>query len=439
MIRFPAHLPCIALIVLGFFPLHVSADETPQQWIDTHLPQLVALYRHLHQHPELSFQERETGLRLAEELTKAGLKVTTGVGGHGVVGLLENGTGPTLMLRTDTDALPVAEKTELVYASQAKAQDPEGKEVSVMHACGHDIHMTNLVASTRYLAENRDRWRGTLMVICQPAEERGSGAKAMLKDGLFTRFPKPDYALALHVDSALPVGQIGYRAGYLLANVDSVDITLLGRGGHGAYPHTTVDPIVMAAQLILDLQSIVSREVDPQDTAVITVGSVHSGTKHNIVPDSCHLQLTVRSYQEKTRAHLLEAIGRKASAIAQSARAPAPQVVFSEGVSAMKNDPALVERILPVLQKLLGDDHVVPAEPSMGGEDFSEYGLAGVPICMLQLGSVEPARLAQFQRVEQLPPSLHSATYYPDAEPTLRTGFLVTTAVAINLLPTNQK
>jgi len=196
-------------------PPVLRADETPATWIDAHLPELITLYRHLHQHPELSFQEQQTAVRLAEELTKAGLNVTTDIGGHGVVGLLENGAGPTLMLRTDTDALPVAEKTELVYASQVKSQDPDGQEVSVMHACGHDIHMTNVIGSTRYLAEHRSRWRGTLMVICQPAEERGSGAKAMLNDGLFTRFPKPDYALALHVDSALPVGQIGYRAGLL--------------------------------------------------------------------------------------------------------------------------------------------------------------------------------------------------------------------------------
>ena len=291
-----------------------------------------------------------------------------------------------------------------------------------MHACGDEIHSATVAGVARYFAAHRDAWRGTLMLIGQPAEERGLGAKAMLEDGLFTRFPKPDIALALHVDATLAAGSVGYKGGYALANVDSVDIIVRGRGGHGAYPQTTVDPIVQAAALVLDLQTIVSREIKPLEPAVITVGSIHGGSKHNIISDSCHLQLTVRSYSDEVRAHLLEAIERKARAVAQSYRAPEPEVTLSEGTPALWNDEDLAARMAGVFQKVLGKEQVTPAEASMGGEDFSRYGKAGVPILMYRLGSVEANRLARYKELGQQPPSLHSPLYYPDAEPTLETA-----------------
>jgi len=411
-----------------------SADN-PRTWAEKNLPALVKLYRELHQAPELSFHEEQTGKRLAEELREVGIPVTENVGGYGVVGIVENGEGPTLMLRTDTDALPVTEQTGLIYASTVKVEDDENNnEVGVMHACGHDVHMTNLIGVARYLASHKSAWQGRVMFVCQPAEERGSGAKAMLDDGLFSRFPKPDFAVALHVDSTLATGKIGVREGYTLANVDSVDVTMHGRGGHGAYPHTTVDPIVLAAKLILDLQTVVSREIAPTDPAVITVGSIHGGTKHNVIGDDCHLQLTLRSYSPKVRDHLIESVKRKAEAIAQGAKAPEPTVVVSEGTPAMFNDEDLTNRLTPVFRKALGEENVMTTEPSMGGEDFSRYGLEGVPILMFRLGAVDPQRLAGYDRLEQEPPSLHSALFYPDAEAALVTGVTAMSSAVLDLL-----
>lgn len=423
----------IALILMCCSML-VQAGE-PTGWVNDNLDDLITLYRHLHQNPELSFEEEQTAKRLAEELQSIGIDVTTDVGGHGVVGILTNGEGPRLMLRADMDALPVTEETGLVFASQVQVEAEDGTSVGVMHACGHDVHMTNLIGVARFLADNKDAWQGTVMFVLQPAEERGGGAKAMLEDGLFERFPKPDFALALHVDSTLASGKLGYRAGYALANVDSVDITMHGRGGHGAYPHTTIDPVVQAAQLVVDLQSIVSREISPTEAAVITVGSIHGGTKHNIIGNDCELQLTVRSYSDEVREHLLKAIERKANAVAASFRAPEPTVDISEGTPALKNDEELVKRVLPSLEKAVGQEKLIPAEPVMGGEDFSRYGRAGVPIFMFRLGSVEAHRLAGFERIGQLPPSLHSASYYPDIEPTLRTGVTAMANAVIDLLP----
>jgi hippurate hydrolase len=273
------------------------------------------------------------------------------------------------------------------------------------------------------------------MFLCQPAEERGEGARKMLGAGLFTKIKKPDYALALHVDSRTPTGKIGYRAGYALANVDSVDITVRGRGGHGAYPHTTIDPIVLAARLILDLQTIVSREVKPTEACVITVGSIHGGTKHNIIGDTCHLELTVRSYSDEVRKQLLDGIKRKANAVAAGADAPQPTVSVSEGTPAMFNNEELVARLLPTLQRALGKENVIPAEASMGGEDFSEYGRAGVPSFMFWLGAVDEQRLAGYKRFNQEPPSLHSPVFYPDAEEALTTGITAMAAAMLDLLP----
>jgi len=408
--------------------------EEPRAWVKENLDSLITLYRHFHTHPELSYEEKETAARIAKEWRDAGFDVTTGVGKHGVVALLKNGTGPTLMLRTDLDALPVTEQTDLVYASKVKVTGADGAEVGVMHACGHDIHMTNLVGVARYLAANKDRWRGTLMLIGQPAEERGGGARAMLSDGLFERFPKPDFAVALHVDSYSPAGRVAYRAGYSLANVDSVDITMNGRGGHGAYPHTTIDPIVQAAELVVSLQTIVAREIKPIEPAVITVGSIHGGTKHNIIGNQCHLQLTVRSYSDEVRTHLLAAIRRKAKGIAVAYAAPDPVVSISEGTPSLWNDHDLTSRLVTVFKKSIGDENVTEGEPSMGGEDFSRYGKAGVPILMFRLGSVDPQRMARYQRLKQLPPSLHSPLYYPDPEETLVTGVTTMASAALELL-----
>ncbi len=410
----------------------------PKTWVAENLDELIELYQHFHRNPELSFQEKRTAERLAHELREIGAHVTTDIGGHGLVGVLKNGEGPTLLFRTDMDALPVDEQTGLIYASRVKVTADSGADVGVMHACGHDIHMANLVGAARYLAAHKDRWRGRILFLCQPAEERGAGAKAMLDDGLFDRFGKPDFALALHVDAALAAGKIGYRGGYALANVDSVDITLHGRGGHGASPHTTVDPIVQAARLVLDLQTIVSREIKPIDPAVVTVGSIHGGTKHNIIGDTCHLQITVRSYTEKVRQQILDAIKRKARACAESAGAKPPTVKISEGTPAMFNNEELVARVVPVFRDVFGEDNVVAAEPSMGGEDFSRYGLAGVPIFMFRLGSVDGKRLAGYERIGRPPPSLHSPVYYPDTEPTLSTGISATCAAALALLPVEE-
>ena len=412
-----------------------QAAESPATWSKAHLDELVALYIDLHQAPELSKHEVATGQRIGAELTKAGVEATTGVGGTGVVGILKNGPGPIVMVRTDLDALPVTEQTGLPYASKVIVHDEQRNEVGVMHACGHDIHMTSLVGVARYLASHRDEWSGTVMFIGQPAEERGAGARAMLEDGLFTRFPKPDYALALHVDSSMPTGKIGFRPGPNMANVDSVDITLKGRGGHGAYPHMTVDPVVMAAYLIVDLQSIVAREIGPTDPAVITVGSIHGGAKHNVIGDTCHLQLTVRSYTDEVRKHLLGAIRRKSLAVAQSFRAPEPVIALSEGTPALSNDPALVERVVPTFRRVLGDENVLPAEQTMGGEDFSEYGRAGVPIFMYRLGSVEQERLDRFRQLGVDPPTLHSPLYYPEPRETLRVGVTTMAAAVLDLLP----
>jgi hippurate hydrolase len=397
------------------------------------MDELGELYRHFHTHPELSFMEKETAARLAKELKGVGCEVTENVGGTGVVGVLTNGEGRTVLLRTDLDALPVTEQTGLAYASKVKVE-LDGLPTGVMHACGHDIHITNLIAVARWFTAHKDQWKGTLIFLGQPAEERGSGAKKMLDDGLFTRFPKPDYCLALHCDSELATGKVGIRGGFALANVDSVDITLIGKGGHGAYPHTTIDPIVMAAQLVLSLQTIVSREIKPIEPCVITVGSIHGGTKHNIIGNDCHLQITVRSYSDEVRQQLHDGIVRKAKAVAAGAGAAEPKVVFSEGTPAMFNDEKLAKLVREIFVKEFGPENIDDPEPGMGGEDFSQYGRAGVPILMFRLGTIEPARLARMKQLGQLPPSLHSPLYYPDPESTLVTGLQATVAATLELL-----
>ena len=422
----------IVLILLAPASL-VRANEI-KPWVAKNLPDLVELYEHFHAHPELSFEEEQTAARLAEELRETGAKVTENIGGHGVVAVLENGDGPTLMLRADLDGLPVVEQTGVEYASQVKVKDKRGATVGVMHACGHDIHITNLIGVARFLAEHQDQWSGTLVMIGQPAEERGAGAKAMLEDGLFHRFPRPDFAIAVHVDPTLAAGKVGIRPGFAMANVDSVDITVRGRGGHGAYPHMTVDPIVIAARLVVDLQTIVSREVKPIEPAVVTVGAIHGGTKHNIIGNDCSLQITVRSYTPKVRKQIHDAIRRKAFAAAASADAPDPDVEVSEGIPSLYNDEPLAQRLQGVFRRVLGSEQVGGVEPSMGGEDFGMYGKAGVPITMYRLGAIEADRLQEYVEQDGMPPSLHSPLFYPDAGPTLATGITTMGSAALEIL-----
>ncbi|MBL8957173.1 MAG: amidohydrolase [Myxococcaceae bacterium] len=405
----------------------------PLTRLDAAYDGLDALYRDLHTNPELSKQEVKTADKLAAKLKALGFKVTQKVGGTGVVGVLENGKGPTLMLRTDLDALPVEEKTGLPYASKVTVMEG-GQKVSVMHACGHDVHMTVWVGAATLLAQSRDAWSGTLVMVGQPAEEQGEGARAMLRDKLFERFPRPDYAVALHVKGDLAAGVVGWVKGYAFANVDSVDVTLYGRGGHGAAPHTTIDPVVMAAKLVLSLQTLVSREVNPVEPAVVTVGSIHGGTRHNIISDEVKLQLTLRSYKPEVRQALIDGVKRLARAEAAAARATRePLVTVEEGPSAVYNDPALTGRLAQAVAKELGEQSVVELDKIMGAEDFSEYRTGGMPTVMLWLGAVDPAK-AQAARAGGPPlPSTHSALFAPDRERTLRTGVRTLTAAALEL------
>jgi hippurate hydrolase len=376
---------------------------------------------------------------MAKELRDLGIKVTTNVGGYGVVGVLANGPGKVLLLSSDMDALPVAEQTGLPYASKVRTTDSHGAAVGVMHACGHDVHMTNLIGVARYLAAHRDQWSGTIVFMFQPAEETGAGMQAMLNDGLLARFPRPDFAVAMHDSADLATGKISYRPGFTLANVDSVDITVKGRGGHGASPESTIDPIVIAARLVLDLQSIVSREIKPIDPAVVTVGSIHGGAKHNVISDECKLQLTLRSFSPQVRQHLQDAVRRKANAAAASSGAPQPTIAISEGTPALFNDPKLTEHIAATLKREFGEKNIELGEPVMGGEDFGRLAKAGVPICMLRLGAVSQKRLDEFAARHQPPTSLHSPLFYPDIEATLTTGVPGLAYIAMDLLKPSGK
>ena len=404
--------------------------------VDAIYSQSEALYIDLHRHPELSLHEQQTAAKLAAGLRGLGYAVTPGVGRTGVVGILKNGDGPVVMLRTELDALPVEEKTGLPYASTVRTKDDNGVDVGVMHACGHDIHMASWMGTARIMASARTRWRGTLMLIGQPAEEDGDGAKAMLADGLFTRFPRPDYAVAIHDDARYPAGIIGYHAGPLLANVNSVKITIFGRGGHGARPESTVDPIVIAARTVLALQTIVSRETSPFDPAVITVGSIHGGTRPNIIPGEVNLELTVRSLSEEVRQHLLSAIQRIAKAEAAAAGAPRePLVEVSEGGYALVNDPATTQRVAAALVRELGPQQVRDTPPEMVSEDFSEFQRAGVPTLMLRVGAVEPSKYDAAMKTGAALPSLHSALFIPDREPTIKAAVTAEVIMLRELMP----
>jgi hippurate hydrolase len=426
-----------AIIVIGTTAGLAGQTAAPPALapLDSIYPDLDKLYIDLHQTPELSLHEEKTAAKLAARLKALGYEVTTGVGGTGVVAILKNGKGPTVLVRADMDALPVEERTGLAYASKVTTKDDSGATVSVMHACGHDIHMTSLIGAATLLARAKDRWRGTLFLIAQPAEEKGGGARSMLKDGLFTRFPKPDFAISFHDKASMPAGKLIYTPGFAFANVDSVDLTIYGRGGHGAYPHATVDPIVIAARTILALQTIVSREENPLDPAVVTVGSIHGGAKHNIIPDEVKLLITVRSYKEEVRKRILASIERIAKAEAAAAGAPTPpKVEVTEGTPATYNDPALTKRIAGALGKAFGESNVIEGQPTMGGEDFSEYGRAGVPALQFEVGAVEPGKYEASQKNGTPLPSLHSSEFAPDRERTLRMGTSSLTVAALELL-----
>lgn len=398
-------------------------------------PQAQALYVDLHQHPELSLHEVNTAAKLAARLRDLGYEVTEKVGGTGVVGILRNGTGPTVMLRTELDALPVEEKTGLAYASTVHTKDDAGHDVSVMHACGHDIHMAAWVGTATIMAQTKKDWHGTLMLIGQPAEETVAGAKNMLADGLFTRFPKPDVGVALHTTNSIPAGKVGFTPEYAASNADTVNITIYGKGGHGASPESTIDPIVIAARVILGLQTIVSREVKPGNPAVITVGYIRGGTKHNIIPDEVHLGLTVRSYTPEVRKHLLAGIERVAKAEAEAAEAPKPPLVqVVETTDALYNDPKLAERLSEVLVRALGPDDVVKAPPIMASEDYSYFVEAGVPSFYFWLGVANPAKFQEAKASGVQLPSNHSPFFAPDMGPSLKTAIEAEVAVLQNLL-----
>ncbi|QOV87728.1 amidohydrolase [Humisphaera borealis] len=423
----------------------VAAAELLRPIVDRETPALEKLYQSFHASPELSLHEKETAHRLAENLKGTGFEVTTGVGGHGVVAVLKNGPGKTLLIRADLDALPVREESKAAYASTVTEKDPQGRTVPVMHACGHDIHMTVLVGTAKALVATKDRWSGTLVLIGQPAEEIGHGAAAMLSDGLYTRFPRPDIGLALHVDAELEAGKVGWVAGFSTANVDSVDIVVRGVGGHGAQPQSTKDPVVIAAQIVLALQTIRSREVHPREPVVVTVGSIQGGTKHNIIPDSVTLQLTIRTYKDDVRAKVLAAVERISKGIAIAAGVPKelePVVTLKdEFTPALYNSPELVQQVKGVFVRTFGEDNVVEREPTMGGEDFARYGKAEpkIPIFMFRLGSVPPAKMKAAREQGAALPSLHSSKYLPDSRPTLETGVTAMTAAALDLLKAERK
>ena len=433
---------CIVLLGLGL-ALGQAADpvrDRVAKGVAAELPSLVSLYKHFHANPELSFMEVETARRMAAELRDAGLTVTTGVGGHGLVGVLKNGPGPTLLIRADMDALPVREETGLPHASKKQVTDEHGNTVDTMHACGHDVHMTSFVGTARLLGQLRDAWSGTLVMIGQPAEERGAGARAMLADGLYERFPVPDYCIGLHVASDQPAGTIGHNSGYVYANVDSVDITVRGQGGHGSQPQAAKDPVVLASQIVIALQTIVSREVHPREPAVVTVGSIHGGTKHNIIPNEVKLQLTIRSYTDAVRNQIIASIKRICLGTAQAAGLAREQMpivtVKDEFTPSAYNDPALAKRVTDTFAAWLGKGVLIKRQPTMGGEDFGMYGRTKhkVPIFMFALGTVSSDLIKRFRAIGKPLPMVHSSTYAPDIEPTLQTGVTATTAAALELL-----
>jgi len=435
-----------ALIFL--LPVTSRAQQSLDSLIESNINSLVTTYKTLHAAPELSHREEKTSSLVAREFRSLGYTVTEHLGkyeksewtGYGVVALMKNGAGPTVLVRTDMDALPVEENTQLDYASKVKTKNDAGQDVSVMHACGHDIHITTMLGTARMLAALKDQWSGTLILLGQPAEETIDGARAMLRDGLYSRFPKPDFVIALHDSADLEAGVVGYTPGYALSNSTNIDIKIRGIGGHGSRPESAKDPIVLAAQLVLALQTIVSRENSPLDPAVVTVGSIHGGTRYNIIPDEVNLQLTVRSYKEEVRQKLLASIERITKGTAMAAgipedRAPIIKVSQTEVTAATYNDPALTERLVATFVKTLGANNVVKVAPTMGSEDFGYLSLnQQIPSTMFWLGAVDPAKVKESKQTGRPLPSLHSSLFAPLPEPTLRTGVKAMTSAVLELM-----
>ena len=436
-----------ALFLAGV-TLVAQAQQSIDAMIDRDIASLLTTYKMLHGAPELSHHEDKTSSFFATQLRTLGYTVTEHLGryehpdwgGFGVVAVMKNGAGPTVLVRTELDALPVDEKTNLPYASKVKTKNDAGQEVSVMHACGHDVHITTLLGTAKMLSEMKDRWHGTLILIGQPAEETIDGARAMLRDGLYTKFPKPDYTIALHDNADLEAGKVGYTPGYALASGTAVDIKIRGLGGHGSKPEATKDPVVVAAQVIMALQTIVSRENSPLDPAVVTVGSIHGGTRYNIIPDEVNLQLTVRAYKEEVRRRVLAAIDRITKGIALAAgipndRAPIVKVSDTEVTAATYNEPQLTERLATVFRSALGDDNVVRVPPAMASEDFGYLSLdQKIPATIFWLGAVDPVKVKQSRETGTPLPSLHSSLFAPLPEPTLRTGVKAMTSAVLELM-----
>ncbi len=428
----------------------IFAQEQPLEKIaQGELPSLLAIYKDIHSHPELSTREEKTSALVAKELRATGCEVTENFGKYdnpnlkcyGVIGIMKNGTGPTVLVRTDMDALPVEEDTGLPYASKVTTKGDDGREVHVMHACGHDAHMSAFIGTARALQRLKERWSGTIVFIGQPAEETVGGARALLKAGLYNRFGKPDFALGFHDKADLQTGHIGVTPGYTYANVDSVDVTVRGIGGHGAYPHKTKDPIVLAAEMINAWQTIASRENNPLDPIVVTVGSIHGGTKHNIIPDEVKMQLTVRTYKSAVRDRVLKAIDDMAKGIASAGgvppdRAPIVNVLKDQFTPATYNNPDLTKRLVGVWKNVLGADNVEIVDPTMGGEDFAEYSLPdhSIPAVDFHIGAVDPEKIAQFKREGKELPSLHSSKFAPVPEPTIRVGIIGMTSAVLELM-----
>jgi amidohydrolase len=410
--------------------------QTPNsKEVENVYPAAHELYVDFHQHPELSSHETQTAAKLAERLRGLGYEVTEHVGGTGIVAVLKNGSGPTVMLRTELDALPVEEKTGLPYASKVHTKDDAGREVPVMHACGHDLHMAAIVGTAAIMAHSKDSWHGTLMLIGQPAEETISGARAMLADGFLSRFPKPDFGIALHVGNELPAGTIGITSGVYSTAADSLRITIYGKGGHGSAPNTTIDPIMIAARTIVALQTIVSREVKPGEMAVVTVGYIRAGTKNNIIPNEAEMGITVRTYNPQVRGQVLAAIDRivKAEAVAGGATRE-PTIEHFESTSSVYNDPALAARLRPALEAALGQQNVLTTEPITASEDYSYFIEAGVPSLYMSLGGADPVKLAEAHEKGMELPSNHSSYFAPDVEPSLRGAITAEVAVLRNLM-----
>ncbi|MBA3513506.1 MAG: amidohydrolase [Pyrinomonadaceae bacterium] len=436
------------LLLTSSLAFPTGAQQSLDPLIGREINSLVDTYKMLHAAPELSHREEKTSSFFASQLRSLGYSVIERVGkfdrpewiGYGVVAVMKNGEGPTVLLRTDLDALPVSEKTDLPYASKVRTKNDAGQEVGVMHACGHDIHITTMLGTAKMLSGLKDQWRGTLVLVGQPAEETIDGARAMINDGFFTRFPKPDFAIALHDSPDFAAGTVGLVPGYALASSTNVDIKIRGVGGHGSRPESAKDPIVLAAQIVLGLQTIVSRENSPLDPAVISVGSIHGGTRYNIIPDEVNLQLTVRAYKEEVRQKLLAAIERVTKGIAGAAGIPAElapifKVSETEVTTATYNDPGLTERLAAVFVKALGQENVIMAAPVMGSEDFGYFSLdQKIPTTMFWLGAVDPLKVKQRKDGGSALPSLHSPLFAPVPEPTLRTGVKAMTSAVLELL-----